>query len=101
MLNATREAIAWRKNNKVLNHVGYLDFIDTENPEVIAFTRSDEEKKNNIALCFNFTPNVQKVKIPLPNNKYKVVTVKPFEMYQLDINKEMIMQKKKESQQFE
>lgn len=94
MLNATREAIAWRKENKILNHIGYLDFIETEDPKVIAFTRSDEDKKNKIALCFNYTPSDQKVKIPLSGNKFKIVTVKPMEMYQLDLNQEsLIMQK--------
>ena len=84
MLNETRKAIQWRKKHKVLNKVGYLDFIDTDNPEVIAFIRSDKERKNSVALCFNYTDKPSKVKIPLPNNKFKVVTVPPVSMVQSD-----------------
>lgn len=101
MLNATREAINWRKGSKVLNHVGYLDFVETADPKVIAFIRSDEEKKNKIALCFNYTQNIQKVKIPLCDNKFKTVTVKPMEMYQLDLNKELLIMQKSRAHNFD
>lgn len=82
MLNATRQAIQWRKNSKILSQVGYLDFIDTNDKKVIAFIRSDKERKNQIALCFNFTDKPAKVRIPLPNKKFKTVTVQPFDMVQ-------------------
>ena len=85
MLNATRQAIQWRKKNKILNHTGYIDFIDTENSKVIAFIRSDKERKNQIALCFNFTDKPVKVRIPLPNKKFKEVTVSPADMVQSEI----------------
>ena len=90
MLHATRDAVSWRKQNNVLNHVGHLDFIETENPEVIAFIRSDEEKKNKLALCFNYTPETVSVKIPLSEKTFKTVKIAPQSTFELDINKENI-----------
>ena len=90
----TRRAILWRKESKVLNHVGYLDFIETSNPDVIAFIRSDEDKKNKIALCFNFTQDKVKIKIPLSEKKSKTVTVSPLKMFQLDLNTDLLLLQK-------
>jgi len=86
MLNATKQAIRRRKSNKILSRNGYVDFIDTENPKVIVFTRSDKERKNQITLCFNFTDEPSKVRIPLPNKKFKMVTVPPLSSLQCDMN---------------
>ena len=102
MLHATRDAVSWRKQNNVLNHVGHLDFIETENPEVIAFIRSDEERKNKLALCFNYTPETVTVKIPLSEKTFKTVKIAPQSTFELDINKENIrsLQKAKFSEKY-
>jgi len=68
MLNATREAIKWRKGNPILNHVGFLDFVETSDPRVIVFIRSDEERKNKIVLAFNYTNKKVKIEIPSQDN---------------------------------
>ena len=94
MLNATRRAISWRKESNVLNHVGYLDFIETSNPSVIAFIRSDEDRKNKIVLCFNFSQDAVKIKVPLSEKKSKTVTVPPLEMSQLDLNSDLLLLQK-------
>lgn len=85
MLNATRQAIAWRKNNRVLNHVGYLDFVETENPRAVAFIRSDEERKNKIALAFNFTNDPVKIKIPTGERTFILATIPPNQMIQTNL----------------
>ena len=99
MLNEVRKVIQWRKKHKVLSKVGYLDFIDTDNPEVIAFVRSDKERKNSVALCFNYTDKPSKVKIPLPNNKFKMVTVPPVSMLQNDFGVMEVARNKVKSSQ--
>ncbi|MCQ2740535.1 MAG: hypothetical protein MJ210_00225 [Alphaproteobacteria bacterium] len=47
--------------------------------------RSDKERKNSVALCFNYTDKPAKVKIPLSNNQFRAVTVPPVSMIQNDL----------------
>ena len=54
MLNSARDSIAWRKNHKILNSPGYLDFVETNDSNVIVFVRSDELREHSVLLGFNF-----------------------------------------------
>lgn len=94
MLNATREAIAWRKNSPVLNHIGHIQFIDTPNPQAIAFIRSNEDGKNKIALSFNFTDKPVQIKIPITDKTFRTITVQPYDAVQTNISLPiMVLQK--------
>lgn len=84
MLNATREAVKWRKNSEILNNLGYLDFIETGNDKVIAYIRSDKSRKNSMLLCFNFTDEPARVRVPVENGKFKTVIVPAEDMVQYD-----------------
>jgi len=85
MLHFTKEAIKWRKENKILNHIGYLDFINTENKNVIAFIRSDEQRKNKLALVFNFSNESATVEITDQKKIIDKISVEPFQMKQIYI----------------
>jgi len=85
MLNATKDTIQWRKSNKILNLIGYLDFIETKNSKVIAFIRSDEERKHKLALAFSFTDERVTVEIPYQEKIYKKLTLEPYQMQEIEI----------------
>jgi alpha-glucosidase len=67
VLNFTKEFIRWRKKQHELLH-GDIEFIDTEDEKIMAFTRAGEKEKS---LCvFNLSEE---------EKTYKEVRLKPYE----------------------
>lgn len=80
ILNAARAAIKWRKSHKILNRAGFVEFLETNNPDVIIFTRSDPSHNHAVLLGFNFTD-----KKFIIRHKNKIIHIPPCEMIQADI----------------
>lgn len=80
ILNATRDAIKWRKNHKILNKPGHLKFIETNNQKVIVFIRSDKQHKHSTLLGFNFSSK----KFTL-NTANTTTTIPAYGFIQIDI----------------
>lgn len=80
ILNATRDAIKWRKKHKILNKPGHMDFIETNNPKVIVFVRSDTKRNHSTLLGFNFSSK----KFTL-NFADTTTTIPAYQMIQIDL----------------